>query len=73
MVIWKRKRSFFFLPDHKIQVGRLVNGAETLIEVEAKDVLKDDLVVLYPEESGWQGAPKWNYNMGKEISWFPED
>ncbi len=69
----ERKRSFFFWPDHKIQVGREVDGKLQVMYVLAKDVTEDDMVVLYPDEPGWQGAPKWKYNMGKEISWFPKD
>ena len=69
----KRKRSFFFEPNHIIDISRLINGKETLLKVKAKDIEENDLIILYPDREGWQGAPKWNYNMGKEISWFPED
>jgi len=69
----ERKRSFFFWKEHKLQVGRDVDGELKVIEVNAKDVLDTDMVILYPDNDGWQGAPKWNFNMGNEVSWFPRD
>jgi len=64
-------RSFFFWLDHPVQVGRDVNGELAVITVRADEVVDTDMVILYPEDDGWQGAPKWNYNMGKKVSWFP--
>jgi len=65
------KRSFFFWPNQIIQIGREIEGKLQILNVPAIEIKDTDMVVLYPDNDGWQGAPKWNYNMGKEISWFP--